>query len=162
MRRAGIRKIGSMMTASTVTSQEVLSMTMRVRISATTLVTTPESVPLKACWAPMTSLLRRLTRAPVRVRVKNAIGIFWTWLKTAVRRSRMTPSPIRAEYQRVISDTTASATATAAMRTASRTIIDTSPFATMTSTTRPASTGVATARNAPTTESAMKMTSFAR
>ena len=78
IRRAGTRNTGSMTTASTVTSHEVLSMTIRVRTSATTFVTTPESVPLKACCAPMTSLLSRLTRAPVRVRVKNAIGIFCT------------------------------------------------------------------------------------
>lgn len=135
IRRAGTRKTGSMTTARTVTSHEVLSMTIRVRISATRFVTTPDSVPLKACWAPITSLLRRLTSAPVRVRVKNAMGIFCTWSKTAVRRSRITPSPIRAEYHRVVSDTAASATATRAMTTASRTIVATSPRATMTSTT---------------------------
>jgi hypothetical protein len=157
-----MRKIGSMITARTVTSQDVLSMTIRVRTSATTFVTTPESVPLKACCAPITSLLSRLTRAPVRVRVKNAIGIFCTWLKTAVRRSRMTPSPIRAEYQRVTSETPASATATRAMTTASCMIVPTAPRATMVSTTRPASTGVATARNAPTTLRPMKRRRRAR
>ena len=41
----------------------------------TMLLTTPDSVSLKARWAPMTSLLSRLTSAPVRVRVKNAIGM---------------------------------------------------------------------------------------
>ncbi len=162
MRRAGTRKTGSMITARTVTSHEVLSMTMRVRISATRFVTTPDSVPLKACCAPITSLLSRLTRAPVRVRVKNAIGILCTWSNTAVRRSRITPSPMRAENQRVASDTAASATATSAMTTASRMIVAVSPRATMTSTTWPASTGVATARNAPTTDSPMKTSSFAR
>jgi hypothetical protein len=40
--------------------------------------------------------------------------------------------------------------------------VATSPRATMTSTTWPASTGVATARNAPTTERPMKVSSFAR
>ncbi len=56
--------------------------------------TTPESVSLKARCAPMTSLLSRLTRAPVLVRVKKATGIRWTWSKTARRRSRMRPSPM--------------------------------------------------------------------
>ncbi len=162
MRRAGTRKSGSMSTAITVTSQDVLSITARVSTSATRFVTTPDSVPLKACCAPITSLLSRLTSAPVRVRVKKAIGIFCTWSKTAVRRSRITPSPIRAEYHRVTSDEAASATATRAMTTASQTIVPTAPRAAMTSTTWPASTGVATARNAPTIDRAMKTTSLAR
>ncbi len=41
----------------------------------TRLLTTPDRVLLKARWAPMTSLLRRETSAPVRVRVKNATGM---------------------------------------------------------------------------------------
>ena len=52
-----------------------------------TLDTTEDSVDVKACWAPMTSVLRRLTSAPVWVRVKNATGICCTWVKTRVRRS---------------------------------------------------------------------------
>ena len=59
-----------------------------------TLLTTPDSVQVKARWAPITSLLSRLTRAPVRVRVKNATGIRCTWPNTARRRSRISPSPI--------------------------------------------------------------------
>jgi hypothetical protein len=42
---------------------------------------------VKACWAPMTSLLSRLTSAPVWVRVKNATGICCTCSKTRLRRS---------------------------------------------------------------------------
>ena len=34
---------------------------------------------MNACWAPITSVLSRLTSAPVWVRVKNATGIRWTW-----------------------------------------------------------------------------------
>ena len=52
-----------------------------------TLDTTDDSVEVNACCAPITSVLRRLTSAPVWVRVKNATGIRWTWAKTWVRRS---------------------------------------------------------------------------
>ncbi len=151
-----------MMIASTVTSTEVLSMTISVRISATRLLTTPERVPLKACCAPMTSLFSLLTSAPVRVRVKKAMGIFWTWSKTAVRRSRMTPSPILAEYQRVSRPTPVSATATIAMTTASQMMVPTGASAMISLTTWPARTGVATARNADTTDSAMNRISLTR
>ncbi|MNJ82525.1 hypothetical protein D3C77_819910 [compost metagenome] len=62
-------------------------MTAAVSTSATVLETSPERVPAKADCAPMTSLFKRLTSAPVLVREKNATGIFCTWSKTAVRRS---------------------------------------------------------------------------
>ena len=52
-----------------------------------TLDTTDDSVEVNACWAPITSVLSRLTSAPVWVRVKNATGIRCTWAKTWVRRS---------------------------------------------------------------------------
>ena len=56
---------------------------------------------VKACWAPMTSLLRRLTSAPVCVRVKKASGIRWMWRKTFDRMSKIRPSPMTAEMRRV-------------------------------------------------------------
>ena len=65
-----------------------------------TLLTTPDSVQVKARWAPMTSLLSRLTSAPVRVRVKKATGIRCTWPNTARRRSRIRPSPIADDCHR--------------------------------------------------------------
>ena len=46
-----------------------------------------ESVDVKARWAPITSLLRRETRAPVWVRVKNASDWRCTCANTWVRRS---------------------------------------------------------------------------
>jgi hypothetical protein len=49
--------------------------------------TVPDNVDVNACWAPITSLLRRLTSAPVWVRVKNWSGNRCTWSYTAVRRS---------------------------------------------------------------------------
>ena len=106
--------------ASTVTSQDLSSITTSVKARATTLLTTPDRVPAKADCAPMTSLFSRLTRAPVRVRVKKAMGIFCTWSKTLVRRSTITPSPIVEDSQRVRRPIPASATATTAISTASQ------------------------------------------
>lgn len=148
IRRAGSTNTGSRTSASAVICQEMLSITARVRRRVTTLLTTPDKVLLKARWAPMTSLLRRLTSAPVRVRVKNAIGMRCTWSKTAVRRSRMSPSPRLAESQRPTSPSPASATAITAMSTASRVTVPASLPLTIAFTTRPASTGVATASSA--------------
>ena len=56
-----------------------------------------DRVEVNARWAPITSLLSRLTSAPVWVRVKNASDRRWTWAKTAVRRSLISPSPILEE-----------------------------------------------------------------
>ena len=46
---------------------------------------TLERTSVKASWAPVTSLFRRLTRAPVCVRVKKAMGMRCTWSNTLVR-----------------------------------------------------------------------------
>ena len=115
MRRAGTTNTGSSTSASRVICQEMLSITARVSASVTRLPRTPDSVSLNARCAPMTSLFRRLTSAPVRVRVKKATGMRCTWSKTAVRRSRIRPSPMVADSQRVSSPRPASATAMTAM-----------------------------------------------
>ena len=94
-RRAGITKIGSSTSASSVICHDRLSITPSVSTRAITLVTTPDSADVKARWAPITSLFRRLTSAPVWVRVKNAIGIRCTCSNTRRRRSRIRPSPRR-------------------------------------------------------------------
>ncbi len=52
-----------------------------------TLDTTDDRVLVSARCAPMTSLLSRLTSAPVWARTKNATGIRCTWSKTSDRRS---------------------------------------------------------------------------
>jgi hypothetical protein len=44
--------------------------------------TTLDSTEVKACWAPITSLLRRDTRDPVWARVKKAMGWRSTCAKT--------------------------------------------------------------------------------
>ena len=51
------------------------------------LLTTLDSTEVKACWAPMTSLPSRVTRAPVWARVKKATGWRSTCENTWVRRS---------------------------------------------------------------------------
>ncbi len=65
MRRAGITKTGSMTSEIEVICQDSENMTPAVRTRLTTFDTRPESVEVNACWAPRTSLFRRLTRAPV-------------------------------------------------------------------------------------------------
>ena len=119
IQRAGSRNSGISTSESSVTCHEILSITTSVSVSVTTLVMTPENVSEKARCAPITSLPSLLTSAPVRVRVKNATGIFCTWSNTAVRRSRIRPSPIVDDSHRVTSETPASATATAAITSAS-------------------------------------------
>ncbi len=69
---------------------------------------------MNACWAPMTSLLSRLIRAPVWVRVKKAIGIFWMCSKTFERMSKMRPSPTLAETHRIPMDRAVSTRASTA------------------------------------------------
>ncbi len=156
IRRAGTTKTGSSASASSVICQEIVSMTTSVSTSVTRLETTPESVLLKARCAPITSLLSLLTRAPVRVRVKKATGIRCTWSNTAVRRSRISPSPSVAESQRRSRPSAASATAMSAISRASRVTAPVSSPSTIASTTFPASTGVATASSAVTTLSSRK------
>ena len=78
-RRAGRMNTGSMRSESSVTCHDRVSMTAAVSTSWMTLLTTPDRVEVKARCAPRTSLLSRLTSAPVWVRVKNCTGIRWTW-----------------------------------------------------------------------------------
>src|SRR5438046_10221470 len=88
---------GSSTSDSTVTCQDSVNITAAVRTSWMTLLTTPDSVEVNACWAPSTSLLSRLTSAPVWVRVKNCNGIRWTWSYTRVRRMRLVTARVGAE-----------------------------------------------------------------
>ncbi len=162
IRRAGTTNTGSSASASSVTCQESVSITPRASASVTTLPATPDRVSLNARCAPMTSLFSLLTSAPVRVRVKNATGMRWTCAKTAARRSRINPSPIRAENHRATTPNPASATAITAISTAMPITLPGGPPVSIASTTRPASTGVATASTAPTTLSARNTASRRR
>ena len=87
IRRAGSTNSGTRTSDSSVICQDSVSITPAVSTRPMTLETTPDSVEVNACWAPMTSLLSRLTSAPVCVRVKNATGIRCTCSKTRLRRS---------------------------------------------------------------------------
>ena len=87
IRFAGRMKIGSRTSARNVICHASVIITATVSTSWMTLVTRPDSVEVKARCAPMTSLFSRLTSEPVRVRVKKATGIDWTWPNTARRRS---------------------------------------------------------------------------
>ena len=82
-----------------------------MRTSPIALDTTPDNVEVKACCAPMTSLLSRETRAPVWARVKKAIGWRSTCAKTWVRRSKMRLSPMREDRNPWPTASTALATA---------------------------------------------------
>ncbi len=73
--------------ATSVICQDSVIITISTSTSESTLATTDDSVQVRACCAPITSLFSRLTSEPVWVRVKNAIGWRWTCRKTSVRRS---------------------------------------------------------------------------
>ena len=158
MRRAGMTNVGSSRRARSVTCQLSPIITISVRVSVMTLTTTPDRAEVNARWAPSTSLFRRLTRAPVRVRVKKAMGICWTCSKTRRRRSRISPSPRREDCQRSSRPTPASTTATPAMISASTITVDVPSPSTMASTARPASTGARTPSPAETVAKSRKAT----
>ena len=84
---AGTTNSGSMISATRVICQDSASMAMSTTTRVTTLDTTDDSVEVKACCAPITSLFSRVTSEPVWVRVKNAIGIRCTCAKTLTRSS---------------------------------------------------------------------------
>ena len=73
--------MGRMTRLIRVICQDSRNITIRTRVTLIRLDTTDDRVSVKACWAPITSLLSRLMRAPVWVRVKKAMGIFWMWLE---------------------------------------------------------------------------------
>ena len=87
IRRAGRTNSGSITSDSVVICHDSVNITAAVSARLTTFDTSPDSVDVNACCAPSTSLLSRLTSAPVCVRVKKASGMRCTWSNTAVRRS---------------------------------------------------------------------------
>ena len=144
------------------TCQLVATITPRVSATDTTFATTPERVREIADCAPITSLFRRETRAPVRVRWKKATGMRCTWSNTWVRRSKMTRSPSPEESHFVNTDRAASSTATSAISRARRTTRPPSSPPVIALTTSPASTGEATPSTAPTIEARTNTMSRAR
>ncbi|CAB4729671.1 unannotated protein [freshwater metagenome] len=119
--------------------------------TAMALETVPESVEVKARWAPITSLLSRETSAPVWVRVKKAIDCRCTCPKTWVRRSKMRPSPIRDESHPPSTLRHALKIANAAIASASVVTRRVSPRRMPSSTIRCTSSGVTTTPAASTT-----------
>ena len=87
IRRAGSTNTGTSTSDSAVICQDSVNMTPAVSTRPMTLDSTPDSVEVNACCAPMTSLFSRLTSAPVWVRVKKATGIRCTCSNTRLRRS---------------------------------------------------------------------------
>ena len=87
IRRAGRTNKGTSTSDSSVICQDSVNITPAVSTSPITFETTPDSVEVNACWAPITSLFSRLTSAPVCVRVKKATGMRCTWSNTRLRRS---------------------------------------------------------------------------
>ena len=94
--------------AARVICQDRVSITTSVMLIVNTLVTTLDSVPVKADCAPRTSLSSLLMSAPVCVRVKKAMGMRWMWENTLVRMSKMRPSPMREEKSRSTRESPAS------------------------------------------------------
>ena len=103
-----------------------------------------DRVEVKARCAPSTSVLRRLTSAPVCARVKKASDWRCTWPKTWVRRSKMSPSPMRVESQPDTIPNPMSTTATNAIAAASQTTSETFFSSTPSSMRRWVSSGVTT------------------
>ncbi len=99
---------GSSSSATSVICQDRQNMAPTTISTVMTFPTMLDRRSVKALCAPMTSLLSRLTSAPVWVRVKNANGMRWTWRNTWDRMSKMSPSPTIADARRSSSETPAS------------------------------------------------------
>ena len=97
MNRAGTRNTGRRISATSVICHERKNIAPSTMTTLIALDTTFDRVSVNACWAPSTSLFRRVISAPVWVRVKKATGISCTWPNTFERRSKMSPSPTRAD-----------------------------------------------------------------
>ena len=144
IQRAGSRNTGTSRSDTTVTCQDSANIATRTMTAEMRLPSTPPSVDVNACWAPMTSLFSREINAPVWARVKKAIDCRCTWSYTCDRRSKIRPSPIRAEYQRLTMPSPASRTASPAMSRAVIVTTRASPWLMPSSTSRGTSSGCAT------------------
>ena len=78
-RLAGTMKAGTTTRARSVSRHSSPIMTASVTMTVNVFCTTLPRVPVKACWAPSTSLFIRLMSEPVWVRVKKARGMRCTW-----------------------------------------------------------------------------------
>ena len=80
-------KIGSATSDNSVSRHSSTAIAPNEVTKTTTLLTTLPNVLVTAVCAPTTSLFNRLVKAPVCVRVKNAIGMRCTLSNSATRRS---------------------------------------------------------------------------
>ena len=87
IRRAGMMKSGRTTSEASVIFHERANIAPRTSVTLTMLPMTFEKTSVNACCAPRTSLLSRETRAPVWVRVKKAMGIWFTCSNTFDRMS---------------------------------------------------------------------------
>ena len=78
------------MRAASVIGQDSANIAPRIRMRVTPLPSTFEDKSVKALWVPATSVFNRLTKAPVRTRVKKASGICWIWSKSFFLKLRTT------------------------------------------------------------------------
>src|SRR5680860_262540 len=104
---------------ASVTFQLRANMVMPTTTTLIELDTVLDSVEVNARWAPITSLFRRETSAPVWVRVKKARDIRCTCPKTLVRRSKIRLSPMREDRNPDPTPRIASRTETRPMASAS-------------------------------------------
>ena len=144
MTRAGMMNSGTSSSEPRVSCHDRAIIAPTMSTTETMLLTTLDSTEVKACCAPMTSLLSRDTSEPVWARVKKAMGWRRTCPNTSLRRSLMRPSPIFEEYHREITVMSASATAMAATSRASLTTTPLSCGMTPRSTISLSSSGIAT------------------
>ena len=118
-RLAGMMKMGNTTSAMRVRRHSRRIIAANVVTSTMTLLTTLPNVLVTAVCAPTTSLFSRLMSAPVWVRVKNATGMRCTLANNAERRSKMSPSPMRALHHRCTMASSASSNAAATTNPAS-------------------------------------------
>ena len=148
IRRAGSTKMGSRIRARTVICQEIRSITTSVKASATRLPTTPDKRvgegPLGADHVVVQPADQRTGAGPGEEGDRHLLDV----VEDGRRRSRISPSPIRADSHRDSRPNPASTNAIAAISAASARPWSKDCWLTIASTTRPASSGVATVRNA--------------
>ncbi len=111
---------GSRSSETRVSRQSSASIATTEAITAVRLETSEVAVEVTvACMPPMSLAMRDCT-SPVRVRVKKASGIRWSWAYTAVRRSCMTRWPTVVEIRVWSTPNTLVTTAVRIMPSASR------------------------------------------
>ena len=108
--------------ATSVMRQDSANIATMIMITVIELPTTLDSTSVNALRAPVASVTRRFTSAPVWTRPKNAIGICWTCTNNLRRSDITTSAPIRAARYVCARPSAASTRPTAPTSSASCTI----------------------------------------